>query len=145
MGPKTWFPLSVISKKQTSNSNGTTEAETVALSHAMRQEAIPIQQLWEMFLGRDMEMKVFEDNEGTVLVVENGYSPALRHILKTQKCSIDLLHTMFHDLNLAKLENVESEKQVADIFTKALTPQAWEHALRLLHVERQTTKITKRA
>ena len=79
-GPRTWFPLSVICKKQTSKSNGTTEAETVALSHALRQEALPTQQLWELLLGREVEFRVFEDNAGIIKVVKNGYGPALRHL-----------------------------------------------------------------
>ena len=57
---------------------------------------------------------------------------------------------MFYELNdgngLAKLENIESERQVADIFTEALSPQAWQHALNLLHVQRHTnTSAAKRA
>ena len=43
-GPETFFPLAVICKKQIRNSNGSTESETVALSHIFRQECIPILQ-----------------------------------------------------------------------------------------------------
>ena len=109
----------------------------------MRQEAIPIKQLWDQLLGREIEMKVFEDNQGAIDVTETGYSPNLRYLLKTQKVSIDLNHTFFHgdkekDVDpLATIEYIETEKQVADIFTKALQPHAWQHALNLLHVERQ--------
>ena len=84
-GPKSFFPLAVICKKQTSNSNGSTEAETVALSHILRQECIPILQLWEMLLGRSVRVEIYEDNQNTIDVIRNGYSPALRHLLKTQK------------------------------------------------------------
>ena len=89
-------------------------------------------------------MIVFEDNEGTILVVENGYSPALRHLLKTQKVSIDLVHYIIHQAKIASMQHIETGKQVADIFTKSLTPHAWEHALALLKVERAEHMIGKR-
>ena len=57
-----------------------------------------------MLLGRDVEMKVYEDNEGTISVIKNGYSPALKHLLKTQKCSIDLVHNIIHELHIANVE-----------------------------------------
>jgi len=135
-GPNTWFPLSVICKKQTSNSNGSTESETVALSHILRQEAIPTLQLWETLLGRKVHVEIYEDNQGTIDVIRNGYSPALRHLLKTQKCSIDLIHHIVHEKNLADIVKVGTDKQVADIFTKSLNGPAWNKALEMLHVER---------
>ena len=52
------------------------------MSHALRQEAIPIKQLWDILLGRDLDMVIYEDNEGSILFVENGYSPALRQNFK---------------------------------------------------------------
>ena len=136
MDPKSWFPLSVLCKKQTSNSNGTTEAEIVAISHILRQEAIPIQQLWELLLNRKVAMEVYEDNAGSILVVENGYSPSLRHLVKTQKCSIDLLHDIMHSIKLATLVKVDTGDQVGDVFTKSFNGPAWDHALSLLNVQR---------
>ena len=135
-GPNTWFPLSCISKRQTSNSNGSTEAETVALSHGLRQEALPTLQLWETLLGRKVDLRVMEDNSGTIAVVENGYSPQLRHLLKTQKVSIDLVHRVSSpdELDLGSLEKVESGEQIADIFTKMLPVHKWAYALELMHL-----------
>ena len=89
-------------------------------------------------------MVVYEDNEGSILVLENGYSPALRHMLKTQKVSIDLLHQIIHVMNIAPIEKIETDKQVADIFTKSLVPQKWEGALALMRVERSERVTGKR-
>lgn len=139
MGLETRFSSTVIPKRSTSNSNETAEVETMALSHAIRQH------LRELLLGCPVETMVFEDDEETVLVVENGYSPVPRHLLKTQTCFVNLVHIMFHELNddngLTKLENIEVEKQTADIFIKTLSPQGWLHALNLLHVGKHSDII----
>ena len=89
-------------------------------------------------------MVVFEDNGGSILVIENGYSPALRHLLKTQKVSIDLLHQMIHVDKIARIEKVATDEQVADVFAKSLTPQKWDGALALMRVERQEKLVGKR-
>ena len=136
MGSETWFPFAVLCKRQTSSSNGTTEAETVAMSHILRHEAIPLQQIWELLLGRPVRMEIFEDNEGIITVVENGYSPALRHLSKTQKCSIDLLHDICVSQNIANLQYIDTKQQVADIFTKSFAGPQWADALALLKVKR---------
>ena len=81
-------------------------------------------------------MKIYEDNSGTIDVVKNGYSPALRHLLKTQKCSIDLLHQIIHVLELGDLCKIETDKQAADIFTKALSGPKWDEAFKMLNFER---------
>ena len=106
----------------------------MALSHAMRQEAIPTVQLWERLLGRKVELFVKEDNAGTICVIEAGYSPQLRHLLKTQKVSVDLVHRCFYELDLGTLEKVESAEQAADIFTKQLAVAQWDNALNMLNI-----------
>jgi hypothetical protein len=141
LGPKTFFPLAVLCKKQTSSANGTTEAEIVAMSHILRQEAIPLLQLWELLLGRKVRMELYEDNAGTILVVENGYSPALRHLSKTQKISIDLLHFVCHSEEICNVNKIDTGEQVADVFTKSFGGPQWDHALELLKVERGKTKV----
>ena len=90
--------------------------------------------LWERLLGRKVELRVKEDNEGTILVIEKGYSPALRHLLKTQKVSIDLLHRCFYELDLGVLEKVDTNEQAADIFTKAVPVSKWAAALEMLKI-----------
>ena len=61
-GPKTWFPLAWICRKQVSSSRSTTEAEIVALAMSLFEEAIPTLDLWELILGREMELLILEDN-----------------------------------------------------------------------------------
>ena len=88
-----------------------------------------------------MECFIFEDNQGTIDVVYNGYSPSLRHLVKTQKCSIDLVHSIVHVQGLAKIQKVESGDQAADVFTKALNGPAWCKALEMLRVRRGGDKV----
>ena len=83
-----------------------------------------------------MELVVFEDNQGTIAVIERGYSPALRHLVKTHKVSVDLLHRCFYDLELGVLEHISTGHQAADVFTKAVTVQGWAAALEMLHIAR---------
>ena len=50
-GPHTWYPLAWVSKRQTSISRSTTEAEIISLAHSLYTEALPSLQLWERLLG----------------------------------------------------------------------------------------------
>ena len=85
-------------------------------------------------MGRKIELRVKEDNEGTIAVIEKGYSPSLRHLLKTQKVSIDLIHRCFFELDLGVLEKVDTAEQAADIFSKAVPIAHWDRALDMLKI-----------
>ena len=132
-GPNTFFPLAWVSKSQTSTSRSTTESEVVSLAHSLYQERLPSLQLWEMLLGRPVTLRVLEDNQATIPVVHKGYSPKLRHITRTHKVNLSGLSEVFRD-DSAEFENCQTEKQAADIFTKALAVQKWAAALRLLGI-----------
>ena len=132
-GPNTFFPLAWVSKRQTSTSRSTTESEVVSLAYSLYQEGLPALQLLEMLLGRTVTLKVLEDNQATILVIKKGYSPKLRHITRTHKVNLSGLSEVFRD-DSAELEYCKKDVQAADIFTKALPPQKWGAALRLLGI-----------
>ena len=134
-GPRTWFPLASLSKRQTSTSNGSTEAEIVALSTALRLDGLPTKALWELLLGRTMELEVMEDNDGAILAVQKGYSPTLRYLTITQGVSISLIHDIVHIHDLAALLQVDTEEQAADIFTKAVKVCSYGKAVRMLNIK----------
>ena len=124
-----------MSKGQTSTLRSTTESEVVSLAYSLYQEGLPSLQLWEMSLGRSVTLRVFEDNQATILVVRKGYSPKLRHITRTHKVNLSgsgLSEALCDDS--AELEYCQTEKQAADIFTKALAPQKLAADLRLLGI-----------
>ena len=132
-GPNTFFPLAWVSKRQTSTSRSTTESEVVSLAYSLYQEGLPALQLWEKLLGRSVTLRVLEDNQATILVIRKGYSPKLRHITRTHKVNLSGLSEVFRD-DSAELEYCKTDVQAADIFTKALPPQKWGAALRLLGI-----------
>jgi hypothetical protein len=78
--------------------------------------------------------KVREDNIGTILLLEKGYSPAMRHLPKTHKCSVDYLHEIFHVLKAALIKHIDTKEQLGDPFTKGIEPRDWPNALRLLQI-----------
>ena len=64
-----------------------------------------------------------EDNQATIIVAESGWSPKLRHVLRSHQVDLGCLREEFADGSQISIEYVESAKQAADIFTKALSPQ----------------------
>ena len=145
-GPQTWFPLAWVSKRQTSTSRSTTEAEVISLAHSLYAEGLPSLQLWERLLGRPVKLRVKEDNQATIKVVKKGFSPKLRHIQRTHKVNLGCLQEIFDEDESSVLEYVETDKQAADIFTKGLVPAKWPNALALLGIrelpeEIKTTKV----
>ena len=75
-GPSSFFPLAWISKRQTSTSRSTAEAESEVVSpaHLLYQEGLPALQLWKLLLARSVTLRVHEDNQATILVVKKGYN-----------------------------------------------------------------------
>jgi hypothetical protein len=78
-------------------------------------------------------MTCHEDNQATILVVRKGFSPKLRHVSRTHKVNLGSLTEVFNNSNVA-LEYISTEQQAADIFTKALPPQKWGSALKMLGI-----------
>ena len=97
-------------------------------------------------MGRPVTLRVKEDNQATIKVILKGFSPKLRHIQRTHKVNLGSLQEIFEEDTSSVLEYVETEKQAADIFTKALVPAKRPHALALLGIRElpeniQTTKV----
>ena len=130
-GPNTFFPLSWVSKKQTSVSRSTTEAELISMAYSLYHEALPMLTLWEGLLMRRVTLRIFEDNEATIKVVKKGYSSKLRHVGRTHKVNIASLHDTV-SVDSVIIEYVQTHLQAADVFAKSLEPQKWGNALALL-------------
>ena len=133
-GPNTHFPLAWLSKRQTSVSRSTTEAEVVSLTFSLYQEGLPSLTLWERLLGRPVELVLHEDNQATILVAKKGYSPKMRHIQRTHKVNLSALAEQLEPGTGVVIKYVATDLQAADIFTKALQPLKWDHALKLLGI-----------
>ena len=132
-GPKSFVPIAWLSKRQTSTSRSTTEAEVASLAFGVFSEALPALTLWEKLLNDKICVECLEDNQATIVVVKKGFSPKLRHVARTHKVDLGSLHEVFQN-NALSLTYISTEEQAADIFTKALQPQKWGAALRMLNI-----------
>ena len=120
------FPIAWGAKRQTSSSTHTCEAETVALATTLKQEVIPLQIFLSKVLRRPVEARLYEDNEATIKSVTKGYSPAMRYLPRTQRCSLGLLHdvciadTAAADDEYGSIRNLRIDilEHKGDLFTK---------------------------
>jgi hypothetical protein len=135
VGPNSFFPLSWVSRKQTSVSRSTTESEIVSLAFCVYSEALPMLNLWDLLVGGSCELEVLEDNEATIKIVRNGFSSKLRHVSRTHKVNIAGLKEVLTAPHV-DFKYVGTKEQAADIFTKALGPQLWGPALDMLGITR---------
>ena len=141
-GPNTFFPLAWVSKRQTSVSRSTTESEIVSLAHSLFQEGLPALSLWERLLGRtSVQLVIHEDNQATILVAKKGYSPKLRHIARTHKVNLGSISEQLEEGTGVEIEYVDTAEQAADIFTKALVPQKWDRAIKLLGIRQKLPAV----
>ena len=139
-GPNTWFPLAWVAKRQTATSRSTTESEAVSLAKILFEEAIPMLDLWDLLLGRPVKLTIYEDNQATIKVLNKGYSSKLRHVTRHHKVDLGSVKEVLDEHNV-ELQYIETTKQCADIFTKALTPCKWPHAVGLLGIKTGTSEI----
>ena len=112
-----------VYKMQTEIALSTTEAEYIALSQSMR-EIIPILEMLHELrnvydLSKDKPLincTLFEDNNGALqLAKEPKYRPRTKHI------ALKYHHFRSHvkDKTIS-IQHIDTENQIADIFTKAL-------------------------
>jgi len=123
------FPIDFASARQTAVSHSSTEAEVVAMSKAMREKALPLEELWEALLARKVRATFHEDNSACILAVAKGYSQQLRHLAKHQRIGLGLCHEVAQERPVLQ---VESAKQKGDFLTKGLGGPAHSAALELV-------------
>ena len=78
-----------------------------------------------------------EDNNACITSVEKGYSPSMRHLPRTQKVSIGMLHEMIQKEATEENGRVEvlkakSEEHLGDVMTKELEVCKFEKAVEML-------------
>ena len=71
-GPSTYMPIAARSKKQTSVSHNTSEAEIVTIDFGIGTLAILALDTWETALQRPIKLEVLEDNEAANTDCGNG-------------------------------------------------------------------------
>ena len=93
-GSDNTFPLTWKTQKQTFTGSSTAETETVSASNAIRHEGIPIQDLFEVFLGKRLPMRVKIDNTQAILVIKRGYSKKLKSLQRCHRVALGALHEL---------------------------------------------------
>ena len=88
---------------------------------------------WQTVSGRDLKLKIKEDNEATIKIAKKGFSPKLRSLSRTHRVNLGAIHEEIIKPDI-ELEYIKTTEQIADIFTKAIDPQKWKHATDLLHM-----------
>ena len=136
------LPLSWGSKKQGATALHTAEAEMVSLASCLRSEAIPMQTLLQHFLRRPIDLDVMEDNAATIVAASRGYSPAMRHLTRSQRTSLGFVHDMISQKpnpgeGSISIVKADTKEHRGDMFTKELEPKAFDHALRMIRMERR--------
>ena len=94
----------------------------------------PAMDLWELLLPRDLRPVVHEDNQAMIQVVRTGKNPTMRHLGRVHRVAIAWLHEQIPQQHI-DLKYEVSERQAADIYTKAFTVSAeWDKATKLINV-----------
>jgi hypothetical protein len=88
----TFVSLQGISKRQTSVSHSTPEAELVAADMAIRKEALPALQLWEKLAQKGMSVTLMEDNMSAITIMKSGRNPNMSHMSRTHRIHVGFMH-----------------------------------------------------
>ena len=103
------------------------------MSHAVRQMGLPAVGLLEVLIGRKPALRVLEDNEAAAKIARKGFSAELRYLERTDKVHLGFIGACVEQQRI-HVEDISTDDMTADIFTKALKPFAWGHALELMMI-----------
>ena len=107
----------------------------ISISTSLRKEALPAQQLISLILGRTVLLVSHEDNSATISSIKAGYSPALRHLSRTERISLGVLNEVYFGPGSgAQLRHCPTLLQKGDLFTKVLDEAKFSAALELFRV-----------
>ena len=118
-------------KKQSSVTKSSTSAEYVALSEAVSEIKFIKGLINDFKIKIDLPIKIYEDNAGTVLIAKYGNL--------TKRSKYIEIHYHFvsecYDLKEIDIVKVDTEKNLADIFTKALGRNKFEKLRFMLNLK----------
>ena len=78
---------------------------------------------------------VFEDNEAVIKMIIKGRSLAMRHVSRTHRVALDWLSDRIYLDPKIQFKYIDTENQLADIFTKGnFTRDEWNHFLTLFKI-----------
>ena len=136
-GLRTW-PIAWRSKRQGSTASSTPEAETISMATGLKSEGLPMQDLFSAALGRTVHLRCLEDNTTAISAARAGYSPALRHLPRTERISVGVLYEVLVERGDCTLQYQASAEHKGDMFTKRLDPATFEAAIARANLRRMT-------
>ena len=93
-GKNSFFPLAARSKRQSTISSSTTEAELGAAHIALQKQGIAIQVLWGTIVsadgGSDCKLYILLDNSLILEIIRTGRNLTMRRLSKTKGISVDV-------------------------------------------------------
>ena len=99
------------------------------MSAGLRQEGLPVQELFEELLGRRLWLRCKVDNTQAIAAAKKGYSKRLRHLSRMHRVSLGVLHELTEEVgSRVEISYVPTAEQKGDMFTKALLPAAFVRA-----------------
>ena len=99
--------------------------------------------LLEQALGRPVRLRCLEDNSQCIQPADTGYLAALRHLPRTERISLGVVHEVFSEKNKHELVYQETFSHKRNTFTKRLGPSAFEHAVTLINLVRPDSSAFK--
>jgi hypothetical protein len=86
-------------------------------------------ELFEAALRHEIKLICLEGNTQCIQAAQTGYSPALRHLPRTERISVGVVNEIFERSPLYELRYQETALHKGDMFTKRLEPAAFELTL----------------
>ena len=119
------------SKRQSATATSTSEAEMSSAASLLQNAAVPSLGLWERLLKRPVPIRLLEDNQATLKIMQSGYSAKLRHMGKTQRVEMSFVTDVCQTCGV-KPEYIKTDLQKGDFLTKGLTRDKHCNALDLV-------------
>ena len=109
------------------------------MAACVRSELLPMQALLELIFQRPIDCEVREDNAAAIVSVTKGYSPAMRHLPRTQRASLGFLREVFtaepqEGEGRVRVMKAETDEHRGDAFTKELESHKFANALQLIRM-----------
>ena len=118
------------SRKQRMVTKASTYAEYVALFEAVSEVKFVLQVMKNFNVKLSVPVKIFEDNTGAINIANYGnFTKNSKHI----EIHYDYVHESVKEKNI-EIIKIDSNDNVADIFTKALCKDKFEEFRRLLNI-----------
>ena len=103
------------------------------MATALFGDAISAQEFLADLFGEQVPIICHQDNTATIQVIRNGYSAGLRHLGKAHKINVQGLYDAIQEPGIM-IQHCPTEQQAADIFTKCLDVQKWQHTWDMIRI-----------